>query len=66
MSAFSIDTGRQTPPLIDGMVHNRLVQQTMTHLLYITSLVTLSLSNKQVNAYPVLYIFFRFWQCKDY
>jgi len=27
MSAFSIDTGRQTmPPLIDGVVHNRLVQ----------------------------------------
>jgi len=27
MSAFSIDTGRQTmPPLIDDVVHNRLVQ----------------------------------------
>ena len=27
MSAFSIDTGRQTtPPLDDGVVHNRLVQ----------------------------------------
>jgi len=27
MSAFSVDTGRQTtPPLIDGVVHNRLVQ----------------------------------------
>ena len=27
MSAFSIDTGRQmTPPLVDGVVHNRLVQ----------------------------------------
>ena len=22
-----------TPPLIDGVVHNRLIQQTMTHLL---------------------------------
>jgi len=36
MSAFSIETetGRQTtPPLVDGVVHNRLVQQTMTHLL---------------------------------
>jgi len=27
MSAFSIDTGQQTmPPLVDGVVHNRLVQ----------------------------------------
>jgi len=27
MSASSVDTGRQTtPPLIDGVVHNRLVQ----------------------------------------
>jgi len=27
MSAFSVDTGQQTtPPLIDGVVHNRLVQ----------------------------------------
>ena len=27
MSAFSVDTGRQTtPPLVDGMVQNRLVQ----------------------------------------
>ena len=27
MSAFSIDSGRQTtPPLIDDVVHNRLVQ----------------------------------------
>jgi len=26
MSAFSIDTGRHTtPPLVDGVVHNRLV-----------------------------------------
>jgi len=26
MSAFSVDTGRQTtPPLVDGMVHNGLV-----------------------------------------
>jgi len=29
MFAFSVDTSRQTkPPLIDGMVHNRLVQFT--------------------------------------
>jgi len=27
MSAFSVDIGRQTtPPLVDGMVHNRLIQ----------------------------------------
>ena len=27
MSAFSVDTGQQTtPPFVDGMVHNRLVQ----------------------------------------
>jgi len=27
MSAFSVDTGRQTmPPLVGGVVHNRLVQ----------------------------------------
>ena len=27
MSAFIVDTGRQTtPPLVDGVVHNRLVQ----------------------------------------
>ena len=27
MSAFSVDTGRQKkPPLVDGVVHNRLVQ----------------------------------------
>ena len=26
MSAFRVDTGRQTtPPLVDGVVHNRLV-----------------------------------------
>ena len=34
MSAFSVDTGRQTtPPLVDGVVYNRLAQETMTHLL---------------------------------
>jgi len=27
MSAFSVDTGRQTtPPIVDGVAHNRLVQ----------------------------------------
>jgi len=27
MSAFSVETGRQTtPPFVDGVVHNRLVQ----------------------------------------
>ena len=40
MSAFSVDTGRQTTPLVvDGVVHNRLVQfaahgdQTLAQLL---------------------------------
>jgi len=29
MSAFSVDTGAQTtPPLVDGVFHNRLVQFT--------------------------------------
>jgi len=35
MSAFSVDTGRQTTPLVDGVVHNRLVQfedQTLAQL----------------------------------
>jgi len=27
MSAFSVDAGQQTtPPLVDGVVHNRLIQ----------------------------------------
>jgi len=26
MSAFSVDIGRQTTPVVDGVVHNRLVQ----------------------------------------
>jgi len=39
MSAFSVDTGRQTTPPLDGVVHNRLVQfaphgdQTLAQLL---------------------------------
>ena len=40
MSAFSVDTSRQTtPPFVDGVVHNRLVQfaphrdQTLAQLL---------------------------------
>ena len=38
MSAFIVDTGRQTTPLVDGVVHNRKVQfaphgdQTLTQL----------------------------------
>ena len=42
MSAFSVDTGRQkTPPLVDGVVHNRLVQfaphadQTLAQLVHV-------------------------------
>jgi len=59
MSAFSVDIGRQTPPLVDGVVHNRLVTD-----IFITSLATLSLGNKQVNACPVLYIFSGFGTAK--
>jgi len=56
MSAFSVETGRQTtPPLVDGVVHNK-------HDTFITSLAILSLTNKQVNACPV----FRFRHCKNY
>jgi len=42
MSTFSVDTSRQTTPLlVDGVVHSRLVSD-----IFITSLATLSLSNK--------------------
>ena len=62
MFAFSVDIGRQTtPPLVDGVVHNRLVSDIFTK-----SLATLSLGNKYVNAYSVLYIFFWFRHCKNY
>ena len=38
MSAFHVNTGRQTtPPLVDGVVHNRLVQFTpRVHALFCT------------------------------
>ena len=37
MSAFSVDTGRRTTlPFVDGVVHNRLVQQTM-NIYYVIS-----------------------------
>jgi len=43
MSSFSVETGRQTtPPLVDGVVHNRQANNDT----FITSLATLSLSNK--------------------
>jgi len=68
MSAFSIDTGQQTtPPLVDGVVHNRLVQfaqhgdQTLTQLLDV-----LDYAVGTHATCPVLYIFFRFRQCKNY
>ena len=55
MSAFSVDTGRQTTtPLVDGVVHNRVIpfaphgDQTgpANNDTFITSLATISLSNK--------------------
>ena len=46
MSAFSVDTGRQTtPPLVEGVVHNRQTGPANNDTLII-SLATLSLSNK--------------------
>jgi len=51
MSAFSVDTGRQTtPPLVSGVVHNRLVQPTMTHLLrhFISNILVKLLLNENV------------------
>jgi len=46
MSDFSVDTGRQmTPPLVDGVVHNKLVQfaphgdQTLAQLVVLDSVV---------------------------
>ena len=57
MSAFSVDTSRQTtPPLVDGVVHNRLIQQ--KNDTFITSLATLSLSNKFLKMHAVFCTFF--------
>ena len=58
MSDFSVDRGRQmTPPIVDGVVHNRLVQfaqhgdQTLAQLVDVLGTHV---------ACPVLYIFFWF------
>jgi len=66
MSAFSIDTGRQTtPPLVDGVVHNRLVHfaphgdQTLAQLVDVLDSAVVHM------LHTVLYIF-RFRQCKYY
>ena len=66
MSAFSIDTGQQTtPPLVDGVVHNRLVQfaqhgdQTLTQLLDV-----LDYAVGTHAAWPILYIFSGFGSVK--
>ena len=63
MSAFSIDTSRQTtPPFVDGVVHNRLVlfaphgDQTFAQLLDVLDYA----------ACPVLDISFWFRLCKNY
>ena len=57
MSAFSVDTGRQTTPsLIDGVVHNRLVQFAPHGDQTLAQLVQVLVINK-ANACPVLYIF---------
>jgi len=45
MSAFSVDTGRQTTtPLVDGVVHNKLVHRPTNNDTFITSSATHSLS----------------------
>jgi len=50
MSAFSVDTGRQTtPPLIDGVVHNRLVQFASRGDQTLMQLVDVLVINKQIH-----------------
>ena len=56
MSAFSVDTGRQTtPPIVDGVVHNKLVQFTPHGDQTLAQLVDVLVVNSK--CMPVLYIF---------
>jgi len=51
MSAFSVDTGRQTtPPLVDGVVHNKLVQFAPHGDQTLAQLVDVVVVNKQTHA----------------
>ena len=63
MSAFSVDTGRQMMPSTRRW-HGSQQTGPANHDIFITSLATLSLSNKKVNACPVLYIFSSFNKAK--
>jgi len=53
MSAFSVDTDRQTTPLVNGMVHNRLVQFAPHRDQMLAQLIDVLV----INACLVLYIF---------
>ena len=58
MSAFSVDTSRQTtPPFVDGVVHNRLVQFAPHGDQMLAQLVDVLECCGTHAAYPVLYIF---------
>ena len=66
MSAFSVETSQQTtPPFVDGVVHNRLVQfaphgdQTFAQLLDVPDYAVVHNA-----ACPVLYIIFGFGNAK--
>jgi len=66
MPAFSVDTSRQmTPPLVDDVVHNRLVQfaphgdQTLAQLVDVLDYAVVHA------ACPVLYIFSGFGSAKN-
>ena len=68
MSAFSVDTSQQTtPPFVDGVVHNRLVQlaphwdQTLAQLLNVLDYAVVHMVHG-----PVLDISLQFRLCKNY
>jgi len=65
MSAFSVDAGRQmTPPLVDGMAHNRLVQFAPHGDQTLEQLVDILVINKWMHV--LFCTFFRFRHCKNY
>jgi len=61
MSAFSVDTDRQTTPLANGMVHNRLVQFAPHGDQMLAQLIDVLV----INACLVLYIFPGFSTAKN-
>ena len=68
ISAFSVDRGRQTTPrLVDGVVHNRLVQLAPHGDQMLAQLVdVLDYAVVHTLHATVLCIFFRFRMCKNY